>query len=169
MRYFVTVGDRVLEVELSGPVAQVDGTAVDGDLERVAGTPIRHLLVNGRSYALVAEPGQERGRWDLRVDGHRIEAAVIDERTRAVREMMGATMGPPGVRPVRAPMPGLVIRIEVEPGQTVHAGDGVAIIEAMKMENELKAEAVGVVARVLVEEGEAVEKGAVLVEFEAPG
>jgi len=71
-----------------------------------------------------------------------------------------------GPKPVRAPMPGLVVRVEVEPGQEVKAGQGVVIIEAMKMENELKAEAVGVVSRVLVQQGQAVEKGAVLVEFE---
>ena len=64
-------------------------------------------------------------------------------------------------------MPGLVVRVDVEPGHRVEAGQGVVIIEAMKMENELKAEADGVVSRVLVEQGQAVEKGAVLVEFEA--
>ena len=58
------------------------------------------------------------------------------------------------------------MRVEVEPGQQVKAGQGVVIIEAMKMENELKAEADGVVARVHVKQGQAVEKGAVLVEFE---
>ena len=64
-------------------------------------------------------------------------------------------------------MPGLVVRVLVEPGGAVRAGQGVAIVEAMKMENELKAEADGVVARVCVEAQQVVEKGAVMIEFEA--
>jgi pyruvate carboxylase subunit B len=61
----------------------------------------------------------------------------------------------------------MVVRVEVEPGQHVGAGQGVVIIEAMKMENELKADAAGVVSKVLVTAGTAVEKGAVLIEFAA--
>jgi biotin carboxyl carrier protein len=57
------------------------------------------------------------------------------------------------------------VRVEVEPGQEVKPGQGVAIIEAMKMENELRAEGAGVVSRILVVPGQAVDKGAVLVEF----
>jgi pyruvate carboxylase subunit B len=64
-------------------------------------------------------------------------------------------------------MPGLIVRVEVAPGQTVTAGQGVVIMEAMKMENELRAESDGVVARVHVTAGQPVEKGAVLMEFEA--
>jgi len=75
-----------------------------------------------------------------------------------------------GPAPLRAPMPGLIVRVEVEPGDAVKAGQGVVIMEAMKMENELHSERDGVVARVLVAAGEPVEKGAVLIEFsEASG
>lgn len=166
MRYYVTIGDRVLEVDLRGDVPLVDGEAIPVELAAVAGTPIRHLLAGARSFDLVARPGEGRGRWQIHLDGQRFEAEVVDERTRAIREMTGAGAAPPGPKPVRAPMPGLVVRVEVEPGQEVRAGQGVVIIEAMKMENELKAEAAGVVARILVEKGQAVEKGAVLVEFD---
>ena len=64
-------------------------------------------------------------------------------------------------------MPGLIVRTEVGVGDRVRKGQGVVVMEAMKMENELKAEADGVVSRVMVEDGTAVEKGAVLAEFEA--
>jgi biotin carboxyl carrier protein len=79
----------------------------------------------------------------------------------------GAAAAATGPRPVRAPMPGLIVRVEVEPGQEVRAGQPIVIMEAMKMENELRAEAAGLVARVLVAAGQPVEKGAILVEFEA--
>lgn len=167
MRYYVTIGDRTLEVELSGERILVDGQEVDAELVTLPGTPIRHLLANGRSHALVAHPGEARGTWDVQINGDRFAVEVVDERTRAIRAMTGAAAGPQGPKPVRAPMPGLVVRVDVEVGQEVKAGQGVVIIEAMKMENELKAEAAGVVSRVLVTAGQAVEKGAVLVEFEA--
>jgi biotin carboxyl carrier protein len=80
--------------------------------------------------------------------------------------MTGAAAGPQGPRPVRAPMPGLIVRIEAGVGDTVRPGQPVIAMEAMKMENELKAEGAGVVSRILVEPGTAVEKGAVLMEFE---
>jgi propionyl-CoA carboxylase alpha chain len=64
-------------------------------------------------------------------------------------------------------MPGLVVRIEVQVGDAVQAGQPVVAMEAMKMENELKAETAGVVRRIAVEPGTAVEKGTLLVEFEA--
>jgi pyruvate carboxylase subunit B len=63
-------------------------------------------------------------------------------------------------------MPGLIVRVLVQPGDVVQAGQGVIVIEAMKMENELRASSAGVVRAVSVAAGSAVEKGAVLVEFE---
>jgi pyruvate carboxylase subunit B len=62
-------------------------------------------------------------------------------------------------------MPGLVVRVEVEPGQAVVAGQGIVVLEAMKMENELRASAAATVAAVRVAPGATVEKGEVLVEY----
>ena len=168
MRYYVTVEGRTFEVDLSGAVPEVDGEAVESELTRLPGTPTRHLLADGRSFPFVARRG-EGGRWDFHLGGERLEVHVVDERTRAIREMTGQAGEDDGPRPIRAPMPGLVVSVAVAAGEAVEAGQSVAIIEAMKMENELRAEAAGVVKRVVVEPGEPVEKGAVLVEFEAEG
>ena len=65
-------------------------------------------------------------------------------------------------------MPGLVVKVQVEEGDHVEVGRGLVIVEAMKMENELKAEAAGVVARIHVEPGQAVEKDQILVDLAAP-
>jgi biotin carboxyl carrier protein len=166
MRYFVTLGDKTVEVELTGKDVIVDGKRVDADLVHVAGTPVRHLLVDGHSHPIIAQNGAERGHWELMLGGRRISAEVVDERSRTIRAMTARTAGPQGPKPLRAPMPGLVVRVEVAPGDTVQAGQGLVIIEAMKMENELKAAAGGVVSSILVEAGQAVDKGAILVEFE---
>ncbi len=166
MRYYVTLEDQTFEVDLTGDVPRVDGDEVDAELGQVPGTPTRLLLAAGRSHTLVARKG-ENGTWDLYLDGERFDADVVDERTRAIREMTGQSAAEAGPRPIRAPMPGLVVRVAVAVGERVEAGQSVAIVEAMKMENDLKAENDGVVAKVLVEAGEPVEKGAVLVELAA--
>jgi len=136
-------------------------------LHHVPGTLLRRLELNGESHRIVATAGEARGRWELHLDGERVSLEVVDERTRAIRAMTARTGGSQGPKPVRAPMPGMVVRVEVEAGDRVKPGQGVVIIEAMKMENELKADGGGVVSRVLVGAGTAVEKGAVLVEFAA--
>lgn len=166
MRYFVTVEGREFEVDLRPDIPTVDGEPVDATLTRIPGTPLRHLLADGRSYALVSRPREEGG-WEIHLRGDRFDVDVVDERTRAIRAMTGQTVVARGPRPVKAPMPGLVVRVDVEEGTAVMVGQTVAIIEAMKMENDLKADADAVVSKVHVKAGEPVEKGAVLVEFAA--
>jgi pyruvate carboxylase subunit B len=164
MRYFVTLAGRTFEVVIEEDAVTVDGVPVPVDLAALPGTPLRHLVAGERAFELSARR-LGKGRWALDLGGRTLEADVVDERTRVIRAL-AATTPAAGPSPVRAPMPGLVVRVEVEPGQMIQAGQGVVIIEAMKMENELRADAPGVVSRVLVRAGQAVEKGAVLVEFE---
>ena len=165
MRYFVTIGDRTVEVDLTGATPLVDGTPVQAQLAHLPGTPVRSLLVAGPSHTLVAHPGENRGRWQLTLGGRHFSADAVDERTRAIREMTGGGEDE-AVREIVAPMPGMVVKIEVEVGQAVRAGQGVVVVEAMKMENELRAPADGVVAKILVQERQTVEKGATLIVLE---
>jgi len=167
MRYHVAVGDRTYLVELGPEGTTVDGIAVRAQLAHVNGTDVHSLVLDGASYRLVAaRSGSDT--WDLHLRGQRLAVEVVDERAHAIREMTGAGSGPAGPHPVRAPMPGLVVKVEVAEGDAVEAGQGLVIVEAMKMENELKAEVAGVVARVHVEPGQAVEKDQILVDFAAP-
>jgi pyruvate carboxylase subunit B len=167
MRYFVTIEDQVFEVDLAQD-AKVNGETVDVELAHVPGSPVRRLAVGGRSHALHVGSSEGQGNWDIHLDGERFAVNVVDERTQAIRAMTGASAAAQGPRPVRAPMPGLVVRVEVAVGENVAAGQGVVIIEAMKMENELKSDAAGIVKKILVEQGQAVEKGTVLIEFQEP-
>jgi biotin carboxyl carrier protein len=169
MRYFVTVGEKTYDIDVNGDRVTVDGEAMDVELLQVAGTPLRRLSVNGESHRVVAERSAARGEWDLHVDGFHLTAEVVDERTRAIRTMTARSDGPKGLKPIKAPMPGMIMRIDVNVGDKVKAGQGVVIIEAMKMENELKAEAAGTVSKVAVSPGTAVEKGTVLIEFAVDG
>jgi acetyl/propionyl-CoA carboxylase alpha subunit len=165
MRYFVTIGDRRFAVDLAGASPSVDGTPIQAQMSRVPGTSLRHLLADGRSHAVLAYPGEQRGRWDLLIGGQRLALDAVDERTYAIREMTGGA-AVEVENTVKAPMPGLVVRVDVAEGQPVKAGQGVVVVEAMKMENELKAPADGVVARILVQPGQTVDKGATLIVLE---
>jgi pyruvate carboxylase subunit B len=167
MRWFVTLGERTFEVELRPDGVRVDGTPMEADLAHVQGTGLHSLMLDGSSYRLLASPSGG-GKWEMHLRGRRFRAEAIDERTRVIREMTGAAAGPAGPKPIRAPMPGLVVKVEVEEGEAVEAGRGLVIVEAMKMENELKAEAAGVVARIHVAAGQTVEKDQVLVDFATP-
>ncbi|MDZ7779915.1 MAG: biotin/lipoyl-containing protein [Gemmatimonadota bacterium] len=167
MLYHVTVGGRTFEVEFGADGIEVDGRQVDAELAALGGTPVRGLRLDGASYRVVAHP-EGRGGWRLNVSGHPIEAEVVDERTRAIRELTGAIGAASGPKPVTAPMPGLVVQVEVTEGDEVQPGQGVVIVEAMKMENELKAEVPCVVGTVHVAAGDTVEKGQVLVDFLSP-
>jgi len=167
MIYHVTVGDHSYVVELGAEGALVDGRVVEVDFAAIEGSPVRSLVLDGTSHRLVARRvGSER--WDLHLRGRLLRADVIDERTRVIREMTGSVSGPTGPSPILAPMPGLVVRVEVQEGDVVKAGQGVVIVEAMKMENELTTKADAVVTRVHVAEGQAVEKDQLLVELASP-
>jgi biotin carboxyl carrier protein len=167
MKYFVALAGRTVEVEVEGDQVRVDGRTVTASLSSVPGTPLRQLLVGGRSVALAVD-AEGRGRWGLTRHGERWEAEVVDERTRHIRTLTGGGEGARGPAVLRAPMPGLVVRVLVEPGQAVAVGAGLVVLEAMKMENELRAVAAGRVRSVAVRAGGTVEKGEILVELEDP-
>jgi pyruvate carboxylase subunit B len=102
----------------------------------------------------------------IELEGRLFEVSVEDERTRHIRELASHVAPPEPRRDLRAPMPGLIVRIDVVEGQDVEAGDGLVVMEAMKMENELRADAPGRVVSIEVELGQAVERNAVLLKLE---
>lgn len=162
MKYTVTIRDTTHEIELHGGVARIDGTVVEATLHAVPGSPLRHLVLGGRmeGFAMVRRDGA----WEVHRGGETYVARVVDERTRQLEAMTQTGVPGTGHAVVRAPMPGLVVRVEVGEGATVRTGQGLVVLEAMKMENELTAPVAGRVSAVHVEAGQAVEKGAPLVE-----
>lgn len=166
MKYWVTVNGREVEVDVLGDEVAVAGTCCHASLDPVPGTPLQSLNRDGRSCTLTCEP-QGRGQWGISLHGRSFEVEVLDQRARHIRRLAGPSAGSAGGGVLKAPMPGLVVRVQVEPGQSVAAGAPLVVLEAMKMENQLKAPAAGVVAEVKVTAGAAVEKGQVLVTLSA--
>jgi biotin carboxyl carrier protein len=119
------------------------------------------VLLDGRSYEARAEPGDDCA-W-ITIRGHRFRVAIKDPR-RWARTGVSAL----GVdrENVIASMPGKIVRLLVKPGESVAAGQGILVVEAMKMQNEMKTRRGGTVLAVAVREGETVAAGAVLVTIE---
>ncbi len=165
MKYFVTIAGKTLEVDVEGDQVRVDGRLRTAVMGEVGGGQLRHLLLDGRPMGL-AIASEGKGRWALSLAGERWESEVIDERTRHIRSLTATADRARGPGSLRAPMPGLVVRVQAQSGQSVAAGAGLVVLEAMKMENELRAPGPAVVKAVHARPGDTVEKGQILVEFE---
>jgi biotin carboxyl carrier protein len=165
MKYVVDVGGRSVVVELDGEIARVGATEVRVGLADLPGTPVSLLTLGNVVHRVGVGRGAGRGRYTLSIDGRRFEVEALDERTHAIRQLSAAAAAPAGPAPLVAPMPGLIVRVNVAAGDAVQAGQGLVVMEAMKMENELRAAAAGVVKAVRVTPGTAVERGATLVEL----
>ena len=123
--------------------------------------------VNGKAFTAQIERGTPKNPLALRVqhNGTRIDALVVSPRMATLHRMMPFKSPPDMSRFVLSPMPGLLSQVLVEPGQKVQAGERVAVIEAMKMENVLFAAADGVVSKVLASQGESLSVDQPIVEF----
>ena len=166
MKYVVRIGSEDHEVVLDGDGVHIDGDDVAAHVVPIDGTPVRMITIGDQVHRVVVRPGASRGLYTLWLDGYRFEVEALDERTRAIRELSGASAGPTGPAPLVAPMPGLIVRVHVQVGDQVQVGQGLVVMEAMKMENELRVQAGGRVRNVLVAAGAVVEKGALLIELE---
>lgn len=166
MKYFVRIGDVTEEVEIDGESVSRSGEQVRALLENIEGTPLHLLTLDTEVHRVFARHGEQRGQYDLSIDGHRVIVEALDERARVLREVSGVSARRQGTAHLVAPMPGLVVRVNVMEGDQVRAGQGLVVMEAMKMENELRAPAAGIVRRIVTPPGSAVEKGALLLEME---
>jgi pyruvate carboxylase subunit B len=165
LKYIVDVNGRRVTVDLGPDGITVDGEHVTAHIEEVDGTPVLLLTSAGTLHRYTVQRRSERGRYSLWSDDHRFEVEALDERRRSIQDLSGAAAKASGPAPLVAPMPGLVVRINVRVGDQVQPGQPLVVMEAMKMENELRATTPGFVSAVRVESGTAVEKGALLVEL----
>jgi biotin carboxyl carrier protein len=171
LRYHAIIGgaERLVEVTPRGSnyrVAIHPGTeesanprVLEVDAVHLAGNAVS-LLVDGKSFRCDVEPGKD-GKAAVLVgdEVHRLE--ILDERRLRLRRATGKfTLE--GPQRIDAPMPGKVVRVLVRPGDSVQEGQGLLVVEAMKMENELQSPKAGVVKELHAQEGQAVEAGAKL-------
>jgi propionyl-CoA carboxylase alpha chain len=148
----VRVGEKTYEIRSNSRLNDVI----------IAGT------VDGKPFTTQVERGTPKNPLALRLqhNGTRIDALVISPRMAELHQLMPHKAPPDMSRYVLSPMPGLLVDVAVQPGQKVQAGERVAVIEAMKMENVLFAAADGVVSKVLAAKGESLTVDQPIVEFQ---
>jgi biotin carboxyl carrier protein len=138
------------------------------DARRVEGGPWS-LIIDGRGYTVDLDPAKD-GDVLVEVGGRQATVKLLDARRKLLMQAQKAALKARGSQTgplaVRAPMPGKVVKVLVKVGDKVAAGQGVAVVEAMKMENELRAPREGTVATIHVSEGQAVEPQEPLVTLE---
>ena len=124
------------------------------------------LLIGGKSFEILAhrvnKPDVTGYRYEVMIEGQRFEISVEDERENALKGSIHGTHET-GDAMVRAPMPGLVLRLPIETGSNVTRGQTVLILEAMKMENDLASPISGKIKEIRVSKGQTVNQGDVLV------
>ncbi len=181
MTYISSVGDKAYTVDTGEDSPQreiiIDGVRHNIDWRQVAQLVADakgqnsvggrfSLLIEGKSYEVFArrinKPEEKGYRYEILVAGQRFEVSVEDEREKALTGSMQAA-NESGEATVRAPMPGLVLGIPVEPGAKVERGQTVVVLEAMKMENDLASPIGGRVKEIRVSKGQAVNQGDILV------
>ena len=143
----------------NGPaLCTIDGRGVEADAVEVA-PGIYSILIGSSSFEVRVEP-DTMGSLRITVPGREYAARIRDPRQ--WRRNRGASIEAEGRQRVIAPMPGKVIRVLVKPGETIEAGNGILVVEAMKMQNEVRSPKSGKIERILVSEGQAVSAGEVL-------
>jgi biotin carboxyl carrier protein len=114
------------------------------------------FILNGKSHLIHLI--KENHTYHIHVNGHYFPVHVEDERTRELRQLVAQSAPSGGGQTVYAPIPGLITGIKVREGDQVKKGDGVILLEAMKMENEIRADSDGLISEIKINEGMTVEK-----------
>lgn len=147
------------ELTLNGEVIQPDIVAT--------GSASWHLLLDNQSYSIELLPSEGSSKQLLlSINGEEFDVEVKDELDGLLSKMGMSGSGSSKMGDVRAPMPGLVLKLLVAPGDEVEPGDALVILEAMKMENIIKATGKGVVKNVLVGNQDTVDKNQILIEMQ---
>jgi biotin carboxyl carrier protein len=163
--YTATLNDQPVTIDFTPNGPTLNGETFNWDVVKLSERTF-HILHQNRSYtAEVIELNAAEKSVSLKING-RIHQVQLKDRFDLLLEKMGMSSADSAkVNDLKAPMPGLIVGISVEPGDSVSKGDSLLILEAMKMENVLKAAGNGTIKTIRVAKGDRVEKGQVLVEF----
>ena len=163
MKFEIQIDNRTRIVELTreagGWRIALDGQLLEVDATEIAPN-IFSILLNGQSHEVHVAPGPN-GALTLRTAHHEFRAEVFDPR--AWRGRRHGLVEAQGRQQIVAPMPGKVIRVLAQVGEKVEAGQGLLVVEAMKMQNEIRSPKTGIVERIFAQEGQPVNAGEVLV------
>lgn len=167
-KYQVKVNDADYDVEVAqnGAEIKLNGEPLNLDLLGDAKKGF-HLLRNHKSHEInVVEADYDSKEFIIEVDGESYPVKVSDRFDILLKDLGMEHLANAAVNDLKAPMPGLVLDVKVEAGQSIKKGQPILVLEAMKMENVLKAESDAIIKSINCEKGQAVEKNQILIEFE---
>ena len=164
MKYYTRVDNTEYEVEINGESILLNGEPVNVDLMRSGAAELYSVLFGGRSYEMLVN--SDRFNYTINVRGVQFQVQVEDERARRMNRARRLPALPDGELAITAPIPGLVVRVLAAEGDAIEEGQPVVLLEAMKMENELRAMRGGIVKSVLVSAGQRVDQNAPLIILE---
>jgi acetyl/propionyl-CoA carboxylase alpha subunit len=158
--------DKISEIAVVDNQLVIGGKNVDWDIVSLSGDK-KNIIINNTNYNIEIESVDiEQKRVSLSVNGKSYSFKIREEIDIQLNSMGMLNHKQIKVDNIKAPMPGLVVKIMVEEGQEVEKGDAIIVLEAMKMENVIKAAGPGKIKKINVTNKEAVEKNAVLIEME---
>jgi len=158
--------DQSHEIELDNHQIKIDGKETEIDLVKLLDNKF-HILQNHKSYNLeVIHADYKLKRFSIKVNDNIYDLNLQTELDALLDKMGMSSVSEEKMDNVKAPMPGLVLDILVEIGQAINKGDNLVILEAMKMENIIKANGTGIVKNIKVNKKDAVEKNQLLIEME---
>jgi biotin carboxyl carrier protein len=162
----IKINDRSeLNVAVENDIAHIDDNTIGWDMKELPDGTFS-ILADGKSYnAIIEHIDREAKQLKLKINGNVYELAIKEPIDQLLQKMGLNISTVKKADSIKAPMPGLVLKILVTEGQSIKKGEPVLILEAMKMENVFKAPADAVVKAIKVEEKKAVEKGEVLIEL----
>ena len=157
MKYVTTIDGREYLIDiLDEHQVSVDGVLHQIDFMPVGDQQVYSLVVNGKSVDANVYLNDDT--WQVLFQGNLYSASVEDEREKRLRAALGGRVAEHEDFHLKAPMPGMVISIPVIEGQTIRKGEVLAVLESMKMQNELRSPRDGKVIRVRIKPGERVEQ-----------
>lgn len=164
MKYFARIGATEYEVTIDKDQIFVNGELVVVDLKQSGVPELYSVLFGGRSYDMLVET--ERSNYAVTFRSEHFNVQVEDERTRRLNTGRKAPAIPHGELAIKAPIPGLVVKVLVEIGSEITDGQPVVLLEAMKMENEIRAPRSGIIKSIAATAGRRVEQNEVLLILE---
>ncbi|MDB5020220.1 MAG: acetyl-CoA carboxylase biotin carboxyl carrier protein subunit [Pedobacter sp.] len=165
--YKVKVNEKY-NFEISGKnhAFQVNEQDISLNIETLIPGRSAHVLYNNKSYTVeIVEVNAEEKTQVLKVNGNLYTVGIEDKYDLLLKKLGMEMNSGHKVQEIKAPMPGLVLKVMVQEGTSVKKGDNLLVLEAMKMENILKSPTEGIVNKVLVQEGDKTEKNSVLIQF----
>lgn len=164
--YEISVNDKLYKLSnIKEKQYEINGKTYEMDIIPLANHQY-HLIVNNKSYNIKVQKGDVPKTYDIFINGNIYQTIASDHYDILLKDLGMDRLAVAALSEIKAPMPGMVIDLMVKEKDSVKAGEPLLILEAMKMENVIKASTDVVIKKVLAVKGKAVEKNEVMIEFE---